>query len=92
MERMNHSDQHRAFPPGTIVIAADGEQLGSIRVVHEHYLLVSQDNNPHADLEVPPHAIASFDGKRLHLTVNRRALSVVDVEETAGHQLRTDEG
>lgn len=52
--------------------------MGTIRTVYPHFVLVSQDDNPHSDLEVPPHAIVSYDGERLHLSVNRRALSVVD--------------
>ena len=49
---------------------------------------VGQDGSPHADLDVPPHAVARFDGERLYLTVNREALSVVDDEESASRRLR----
>ena len=88
MERISHEDQHRMFPPGTEVVALDGERLGTVRAVFDHYFLVSQEGNPHADLEVPPHAVAHYDGERIYLTVNRGALSVVDVEEAAGRRLR----
>lgn len=80
MERMSHEEQHRDFPPGTTVIAENGDLLGTIRTVYPHYLLVRQEDDPQHDLEVPVHAIASYDGERLYLTVNRRGLSVVDVE------------
>jgi hypothetical protein len=87
MERMSHADQHREYPAGTVVIAADGEVLGKIRTVYPHFLLVAQDDTAHADLEVPPHALGRYDGTRLQLTVNRQALSVVDDEETAARRL-----
>lgn len=80
MERMSHADQHKPFPEGTTVIAENGERLGTIRVVYPNYILVQQDEDPDHDLEVPVHALASYDGEQLVLTVNRRALSVVDVE------------
>ncbi len=90
MERLSHEEQHRKFQPGTVVVALDGQRLGTVRTVYDHFFLVSQDGNPHADLEVPPHAIASFDGERIQLSVNREALSVVDDEESAGRRLQTD--
>lgn len=80
MERMSHEEQHRAYPPGTIVIALNGERLGVIRSVHPHYFLVRQDSDPEVDLEVPTHAIVSYDGERLFLSVNRQALSGVDAD------------
>jgi hypothetical protein len=90
MERMSHAEQHRKFPPGTVVVSADGRRLGTVRTVYDHYFLVSQDGTQHADLEVPPHAVARFDGERIYLTVNREALSVVDDEEAASRRLHTD--
>ena len=86
MERMSHADQHRDYPAGTVVIAADGEVLGTVRAVYPHFLLVAQDNTDHADLEVPPHALGSYDGTRLRLTVNRQALSAVDDDETVARR------
>ena len=91
MERMSHQEQHRRFPPGTPVIALNGERLGTVRTVYDHFFLVEQDGNPHADLEVPPHSVARFDGERIYLTVNREALSVVDDEEAASRRLRSDD-
>lgn len=90
MERMSHADQHRDYPAGTAVIALDGTLLGTVRNVHPHFLLVAQENDAHADLEVPPHALARYDGERLYLTVNREALSVVDDEETAARRLHPE--
>jgi hypothetical protein len=83
MDRMSHADQHRPYPPGTTVVAENGESLGVIRAFYAHYVLVRQLNRPHVDLEVPTHAIAPYDGERLVLIVNREALSEVDVEESA---------
>lgn len=80
MERMSHAEQHRPYPEGTIVLAENGERLGTIRVGYPNYVLVRQDDDPEHDLEVPVHAIGSYDGEQLFLTVNRRALSIVDVD------------
>ena len=80
MEHMSHEDQHRRYPAGTTVIAANGERLGVIRNVYPHFFLVSQENHPDVDLEVPTHAIVSYDGQRLYLSVNRHALTIVDAE------------
>jgi hypothetical protein len=90
MEPMTHGDQHRQYPEGTPVFARNGERLGTIRTVHPHVLLVAQDGTPHADLEVPTHAIAAYSEGQLHLTVNRQALSAVDDEESASRRLHTD--
>ena len=88
---MSHADQHRKFPPGTVVIALDGQRLGTVRAIYDHFMLVSQDGTEHADLEVPPHAVARFDGDRLYLTVNREALTVVDDAESAGRRLHRED-
>ncbi|HUZ69623.1 MAG TPA: hypothetical protein VMU65_07910 [Candidatus Saccharimonadales bacterium] len=90
MERMGHADQHRHYPEGTPVFALNGERLGRIRTVYSHLLLVEQDGTPHANLEVPTHAIATYDDGQLHLSVNREALSVVDDEESAARRLHTE--
>lgn len=92
MDRISHAEQHRKFPPGAVVVALDGQRLGTVREVYDHFLLVAQDNTDHADLEVPPHAIARFDGERLYLSVNREALSAVDDEESAARRLHIDNG
>ena len=90
MERISHADQHRDFPTGTEVIALNGALLGTVREVFPHFLLVAEAGDEHADLEVPPHAIARYDGERLYLTVNREALSAVDDEETAARRLHPE--
>lgn len=90
MEHMSHADQHRDYPAGTAVVALNGALLGTVREVFPHFLLVAQADDEHADLEVPPHAIARYDGDRLFLTVNREALSAVDDEETAERRLHPD--
>ncbi len=83
MEQMSHEEQHRDYPEGTVVMAENGERLGTIRTVHPHYLLVRQEEDPEHDLDVPVHAIGSYDGEKLYLTVDRRALSVVDADVDA---------
>ena len=86
MDRMSHDEQHRHYPEGTPVFALNSERLGTVRTVHPHVVLVEQDS-PHADLEVPPHAIASFENGELRLSVNREALSVVDDNESADRRM-----
>jgi hypothetical protein len=90
MERMSHADQHRDYPAGTEVIALNGALLGTVREVYPHFLLVTQAGDDHLDLEVPPHAIARYDGERLYLTVNREALSAVDDDVTAERRLHPE--
>jgi hypothetical protein len=87
MERMSHAEQHRQYPEGTVVVALNGERLGTVRTVHPHVVLVAQDETEHADLEVPPHAISTYADGKLQLSVNREALSVVDDEESADRRL-----
>ena len=83
MEHMSHEEQHRQYPEGTAVMAENGERLGTIRTVYPHYFLIRQEQDPGHDLEVPAHAIGSYDGEKLYLTVDRRALSVVDADVDA---------
>jgi len=90
MERMSHAAQHANYPVGTVVIAENGEELGTIDTVHTHFFLVHDEIAEHRDLQVPTHAIASYDGERLYLSVNREALSVVDDEETAERHLHNE--
>jgi hypothetical protein len=72
------------------VIALTGALLGSVRTVYPHFLLVIQEGDDQLDLEVPPHAIARYDGERLYLTVNREALSAVDDQEAAERRLHPE--
>ncbi len=78
------SDPHNtsAIPVGTLVRAFDGSQLGTVREVHPHYLLVGQEGE-HNDLEVPVHSILGFAGGVLQVSVNRSSVTEVDDVETA---------
>ena len=76
----------RAIPTGTSVIALNGDRLGAVRDVHPHYLIVGQEGE-HGELEVPVHAIASFTGGTLQLSVNREALTPVDDQETVHREM-----
>ena len=73
------------IPIGTPVVALDGAILGQVRETHPHYLLVGEVGQ-HNDLEIPVHAIRSFAGGKIHVSVNRGAVSEVDDVETA-HRL-----
>ena len=70
------------IPIGMPVIAFDGSELGHVREVYPHYLLVRREGQ-HTDLEVPVHAIRGVTEGRLQVSVNREAVSEVDDEETA---------
>jgi hypothetical protein len=83
MKPISHAEQHQKFPAGTVVFALDGERLGTVRDVYDHFFRVKQDGDDLGDLEVPPHAVASFDGEKIQLSVNRRALTIVDDTESA---------
>lgn len=86
------SDEHLSpltIPTGTPVIAADGHLLGRVIEVHPHYLIVAQEESSHEELEVPVHAIASFEGGRVRLAVNKSALTVVD-DDAAFHRRRPE--
>ena len=73
-----------SIPPGTPVVALNGELLGRVREAYPHYLLVDQEG--HEDLDVPAHAVRGMEGGQLHLTINRSALTEVDHEETVHHE------
>lgn len=81
-------DPHNAssIPSGTPVIALNGEMLGTVREVHSHYILIDQPDN-HLDLNLPVHAIESFTGGTLRITLNRGALTTVDHEETVHREM-----
>lgn len=86
MDEVNQPGQRSTYAPGTIVIAENGQRIGTIRVVYPHFLLVREDGAPQLDLEVPAHAIARLDAGKLYLTVNREALSAIDDEESVTRQ------
>ena len=91
MERMSHEAQHLRYPVGTPVVALNGELLGAIESIHPHFFLVRHASDQHRDLQVPAHAIASYAGERLYLTVNREALSIVDDEESVNQYLHSED-
>jgi hypothetical protein len=70
------------IPAGTPVVGFDGKPLGRVREVHPHYLLVGREGQ-HDDLEVPVHAITSFTGGTLHVSIKQTSASEVDDVETA---------
>jgi hypothetical protein len=71
------------------VVARNGEMLGNVREVHEHYILIDQER-AHEDLRLPVDAIVEVVGGRLQVSVNREALNLVDHEETV-HRQEVDE-
>ena len=73
-------------PIGAMVVALNGEALGRVEEVHPHFLLVEAEGE-HGGLSVPVHAVARREDGRLHLSVNREALTPVDDEEAAGRRL-----
>ena len=78
------------IPIGATVVALNDTILGTVREIHPHYLLVTEEGSPHFDLEVPLRAIARLDGDRLVLKVNREALTEVDDTESARRRLRME--
>lgn len=79
------TDETLNIPVGTPVIARNGETLGKVREVHEHYLLIDQPG-AHRDLDLPIEAVVGLEGGRLEVSVNREALTEVDHEETVHRQ------
>lgn len=74
----------RDIPVGTPVVGFGGVMLGTVREIYPHYILVWQEGQ-HEDLNVPVHAILSFEDGTLQVSVNRESTSEVDHEETAHH-------
>lgn len=81
MEDANQTARRPICATGTVVIAENGQRLGTVRVAYPHYVLVSEVDAPERDLEVPAHAVARVENGKLYLTVNREALSDVDDKE-----------
>lgn len=74
---------------GATVVLFDGQILGKVHTVQEHYLLVEMatDDEP-IDYEVPMHAVIGIEGDRIQLRVNREALTTIPAErQTAAHRL-----
>jgi hypothetical protein len=74
-----------SIPVGTMVVALNGEVLGTVREVHAHYVLVDQAEE-HNDLAVPVHSIVDLVDGRLLVSINRGAATEVDHEETVHRQ------
>jgi hypothetical protein len=70
------------IPIGAPVAGFDGKPLGRVREVHPHYILVGREGQ-HDDLDVPVHAITSFTGGTLHVSIKQSSASEVDDVETA---------
>ena len=79
-------DPHQTgnIPAGTPVVGSDGSLLGTVREAYPHYILVDQEGE-HEDLNVPVHAILSFEAGGLLVSVTKGSASEVDHEETAHH-------
>ncbi len=77
------SDPHgaRSIPVGTPVRGFDGTLLGYVREAHPHYLVVGEGGEPE-DVQVPVHAILSFEGGELRVSVTPGAVTEVDDLET----------
>ncbi len=80
------TDAHQSYPPGTPVVAANGEHLGLLRRAYPRFILIDQEQ-AHADLDIPVHAVDRYEDGTLYLSVNREALTEVDDEESAGRRL-----
>jgi hypothetical protein len=79
----------RNIPVGARVLGFNGAELGYVREVQPHYILVGQEGE-HADLEVPVHAILRFEDGQLHVSVNRDSVTEVDDVETV-HRMGEEE-
>ena len=77
------------LPVGTVVIAFNGEALGTVREAYPHYFLVDQPGE-HDDLTVPAHAVLSFEDGIVRISLNRQAASEVDHEETVHYMADGD--
>ncbi len=88
MDRTGH-----AIPAGAAVVAANGEMLGAVHVVHPHYFVVERDNpDGHAEYEVPNRAVGAVEGGRVILTVNLEALTEIPAEHQSVAHQRGEEG
>jgi hypothetical protein len=84
---MSDSADQTTVTVGASVVALDGTVLGDVREIHPHYILVGEQDDPHFDLDVPVRAIARVEGNKVHLKVNRSALTEVDDTESANRRL-----
>ncbi len=80
------TNTRESYPPGSPVVAANGEHLGVLRRAYPPFIMIDQEQ-AHADLEIPVHAVDRFEDGTLYLSINREALTEVDDEESAGRRL-----
>ena len=77
--------------PGTPVVAANGEPIGTIRAAFPHYLLVA-DEATNTDYDVLRHALDRMDDGRLYLRINREALTPIADDSTERRLVADDAG
>jgi len=78
--------EEQQVPVGAKVVAYNGETLGTVHTVHEHYLLVGSQDGA-TDYEVPRHAVVNVGGDRVQIRVNREALTTIPSEgQSAAHR------
>ncbi len=83
---MDGAGEQQQVPVGATVVAYNGETLGTIHTVHEHYLLVESSDGA-TDYEVPRHAVVEVAGDRVQIRVNREALTTIPSEgQSAAHR------
>ncbi len=80
------TDARESYPSGAPVVAANGEHLGVLRRAYPRFIMIDQEQ-AHADLEIPIRAVDRFEDGTLYLSINREALTEVDDEESAGRRL-----
>ena len=79
---METDDDFDRLEPGTPVVVANGEPIGTLRAAFRHFLLVA-DEATQTDFDVSRHALDRYEDGRLFLFVNREALTPIadDVTE-----------
>ena len=89
---MDRTGGRSAVPVGAVVVAANGETLGTVHTAHPHYFVIQRDGSPPTDYEVPMHAVVAAEGGRVELGVNLEALTQIPAEEqSAAHRLHLEE-
>jgi len=71
MESIDSTQQPLQIPQGTEIRSADDEKLGKIVAAERGYLVVEKGFVFPTDYYIPTTAIASYDGKRAYLTLNK---------------------
>jgi hypothetical protein len=65
--------EHWTFEEGNDVVGADGEKIGEVIAVHQHYVRVQQGLFHPVDYYIPTTAIANCDGDTITLNVTKDA-------------------